>query len=119
VKMVIWKAKAAWLEPRPGGQFRLDVTGNNVGYGEFTVVEPPHRVAFTWGWEGSDEQPPGSSEVEITLTADGNDTVVRLVHRGLAPGHVEFNEMGWDHYLPRLQVAVAAGDPGPDPWASQ
>jgi hypothetical protein len=23
---------------------------------------------------------------------------------------------GWEHYLDRLVVAAADGDPGPDPW---
>jgi hypothetical protein len=26
--------------------------------------------------------------------------------------------IGWEHYLPRLAVAVAGGDPGPDALAS-
>jgi hypothetical protein len=25
---------------------------------------------------------------------------------------------GWAHYLPRLALAAAGHDPGPDPWAA-
>jgi len=79
-------------------------------------VSPPHKVTYTWGWEDDGNPvPPGSSTVEITLTADGDDTIVRLVHRGLPLEAVEPHAAGWRHYLARLATAGAGGDPGPDP----
>jgi len=71
---------------------------------------------FTWGWEDSDEVPPGSTTVEVTLTADGDATIVRLRHSGLEPDEQrEQHRHGWTHFLGRLEVAGAGGDPGPDP----
>jgi len=111
------KGASAKLDPRPGGIYRVDVSGRDIAVGEYVEVDPPRRVVFTWGWEGNEHVPPGSSTVEVTLTADGDGTIVRLVHRGLpegeGPGHAE----GWEHFLPRLEMAAAGGDPGPDPWA--
>ena len=53
--------------------------------------------------------PPGTSTVEITLRADGDATVLRMVHSGfvdadMAASHGE----GWDRFLPRF-VAVDQG----------
>jgi hypothetical protein len=54
--------------------------------------------------------------VEVSLTPDGEGTIVRLAHRRLPGGAAEQHRRGWGHYLARL-AAVAAGDnPGPDPW---
>jgi len=117
-KMIVWKAVEATLDPRPGGVFRIDVTGRDVARGEYIEIDPPRRVVFTFGWEADGSPvPPGSTTVEITLTPDGDGTRVRLVHSGvpdeIRPGSAE----GWDHYLPRLAVAAEGGAPGPDPWA--
>lgn len=111
----------ATLDPQPGGIFRMDVDGKRIARGEYVTVEPPHRVVFTWGWEaGGSPVPPGSSTVEITLTPDGEQTIVRLVHRDLPDREsAESHGAGWDHYLERLEIAGAGGDPGPDPWATR
>jgi uncharacterized protein YndB with AHSA1/START domain len=52
-------------------------------FGEFVEIDPPRRLVFTWGWEGDEEVPPGSSTVEVTLTPDGDATVLHLVHGDL------------------------------------
>ena len=117
-KMVVWKAVEATLDPRPGGIFRIDVTGHDVARGEYVEIDPPRRVVFTFGWEaeGSPE-PPGSTTVEVTLVPDGDGTLLRLVHSGVPDEMRHGSSAGWDHYLRRLGVAAGGGDPGPDPWA--
>lgn len=114
-KMLRWKGVEATLDPVPGGAYRVNVTGTAVAVGEYVSIEPPNRVVFTWGWEGDEHVPPGSSTVEITLTEDGDETVVRLVHSGLPVGAGAAHAEGWDHFLPRLAIAAAGGDPGVDP----
>jgi uncharacterized protein YndB with AHSA1/START domain len=111
-----WKGKSAQLDPRPGGIYRVTI-GQGVAVGEFVELDPPRKVVFTWGWEGNETVPPGSSTVEVTLTPDGDATVLRLVHRDLPEGEGAGHEEGWNHFLPRLATAAAGGDPGPDPWA--
>lgn len=68
---VRWKGKLAELEPRPGGVFRVDFDDKGVAAGRYVEVVPDRRVVFTWGWEGNDLVPPGSSTVEIDLEPDG------------------------------------------------
>jgi uncharacterized protein YndB with AHSA1/START domain len=114
-----WKGLEATLEPEPGGLYRVVVNDRNTVRGRFVEVDPPTRVVFTWGMEGKDAMvAPGSSTVEVTLSADGDGTLVRLVHRGLARAARADHERGWEHFLARLRVAATGGDPGPDPWAS-
>lgn len=118
-KMMRWKGISASLDPRPGGIYRVDINGRDVARGEYLEVAPYSRVVFTWGWEGEGSPlPPGSSTVEVTLIPDGDGTLVRLRHRGLPLDQRDSHAEGWNHYLPRLAIAAAGGDPGPDPWAA-
>ena len=115
--MVRWMGVDADLDARPGGVFRVNVTGQDVARGEYVEVSPNERVVFTWGWEGEGNPVrPGASTVEVTLVPDGSATLVRLRHLGLPGGPADQHADGWDHYLSRLVVAAAAGDAGADPW---
>ena len=104
-----WLAEDATLDPRPGGvchQTHRGEDGNPYAMrGEFVAVEPPRRVVFSWGFEEpSVGVAPGESTVEVTLDADRDGTLLRLVHRDLPEvgGHDE----GWDEMLRRLREAV-------------
>lgn len=120
-KMVRWMGLEASLDARPGGAYRCEVIPGHTAAGEVVAVEPPHRLVFSWGWEpgadGPAAVPPGTSTVEITLEPRDGGTRLSFVHRDF-PGAEEVakHEVGWDHYLERLAVAGAGGDPGPDPW---
>lgn len=90
--------------------------GRAVVEGVYLVVEPPHRIVFTWGWVGNAEVPPGSTTVEVTFTPDGDETIVRLAHRGLpTQSSCDEHAAGWQHYLGRVVIAASGGDPGQDP----
>lgn len=115
--MVRWMGVDADLDARPGGVFRVNVTGQDIARGQYVEVSPSERVVFTWGWEGeANPVRPGSSTVEVTLVPDGSATVVRLRHLGLPGGPTDPHAEGWDHYLGRLVAAAASGDAGADPW---
>jgi uncharacterized protein YndB with AHSA1/START domain len=120
-KAIRWMGQAAWFDPRPGGQYRIQVLPGNTASGEFVELDPPRRLVYTWGWEAGkgSSVPPGTSTVEIELVPDGEGTTLRFSHRDL-PGAaaVESHAHGWDHYLARLAVAARGDDPGPDPWLS-
>lgn len=118
-KMVRWKGTSAELDPRPGGVYRVDVTHQALARGEYLDIDPPKRVVFTWGWEGDEIVPPGSSTVEVTLEPSGDSTLVRLVHSGLPEDKRDLHREGWEHFTARLRIAAPGGDPGPDPLLSQ
>jgi uncharacterized protein YndB with AHSA1/START domain len=114
-RMVRWMGDEAELDARPGGVFHVNVGGAHIARGEYVEVDPPSRVVFTWGWEDQDTAvPPGTSTVEITLTAQGEGTKVVLTHRDLPEDQAGPHGHGWDHYLGRLEIAGAGGDAGPD-----
>jgi uncharacterized protein YndB with AHSA1/START domain len=119
--MVRWMGTSARAEPRPGGIYRVNIDGSHIACGEFVEVSSPERVVFTWGWEAEDTTvPSGTSTVEVTLTPDGDHTIVRLVHRDLpTKDSADSHGVGWEHYLERLEMAAAGGEAGPDSWAEQ
>jgi uncharacterized protein YndB with AHSA1/START domain len=83
-KFLRWMGKALDIDARPGGIFRLDPNGKEIIRGKFLEVDPPYRIVFSWGFEVGDmDVPPGSTIVEITLTPDGDGTILRLTHRDL------------------------------------
>jgi uncharacterized protein YndB with AHSA1/START domain len=115
-KILRWMGTEAQVEPRLDGLYLVNVTGARFARGAFREVVPVHRLAYSFGWDGSDEVPPGSSLVEIDLIEQPDGTLLRLTHTGLpnaeqCASHAE----GWAHYLGRLAVAAAGRDPGPDP----
>ena len=118
-KLVVWKAVRADLDARPGGVFRMDVTGRgDIARGQYLEIDPPRRVVFTWEWEQGAATQPARSVVEVTLSPDGDGTLLRLVHRGVPEEIRRGSAAGWAHYLPRLALAAAGHDPGPDPWTT-
>jgi uncharacterized protein YndB with AHSA1/START domain len=115
-RYVRWQGVRAELDPRPGGVYRVWMDDQTVAVGEYVEVTPPTRVAFTWGWEGSAELPPGSSTVEIDLAPDGDGTTLVLRHSGLPDGaSAAMHEEGWRFFTSRLSIAVVGRDPGPMP----
>jgi uncharacterized protein YndB with AHSA1/START domain len=115
VRWARWQGVAADIEAVPGGQFRMRMANGMVAEGQFVELVPDARVVFTWGWNGHPDLPPGASTVEVELVPDGDGTLVRLTHRGLPPTEVPIHEVGWAHYVPRLETVLEGGDPGPDP----
>jgi uncharacterized protein YndB with AHSA1/START domain len=115
-KMAAWMGVDHKLDPVPGGVYRVDITGREVAVGEFVELDPPRRVVFTWGWEGSTEVPPGATTIEVELTPDATGTTLSFTHRGLPASPSDRHAVGWRHYLGRLRVAASGNDPGDDPW---
>ena len=59
---------------------------------------------------GAPAVPPGSTRVEVTLTPDGDDTILALRHTGLPPAAAAEHGTGWGHFLPLLAAAAGGGD---------
>ena len=117
--MVRWMGTEAVLDPRPGGDYRVNISGQERVSGKVIEIVPDRRLVFTWGWEdGALPVAPGQSTVEITLEPDGEGTLLRLTHRDLPAGMHTFHRLGWDYALPRLAAVAAGRDPGPDPLRS-
>ena len=114
-KIVQWMGSEAVTEMHPGGLYLLKGVGSATARGTFREVVPVHRLAYTFGWEGNDEVPPGSGLIEIDLIEHDGGTLLRMTHSGLpTEEQAAAHATGWAHYLGRLTAAAAGGDPGPD-----
>ena len=114
-KIMQWMGTEAVTEVRPDGLYLIKGIGSKSARGAFREVVPVHRLAYSFGWEGSEEVPPGSSLIEIDLIEQEGGTLLRMTQSGLpnaaqCASHAE----GWAHYLGRLATAAAGHDPGPD-----
>ena len=115
-RILRWMGTEAELDAQPGGLYLVNVTGARFARGAFREVVPVHRLAYSFGWDGSATVPPGSGLVEIDLIEQADGTLVRLTHSGLPDAEqCASHADGWAHYLGRLATAAAGRDPGPDP----
>jgi uncharacterized protein YndB with AHSA1/START domain len=107
-----WWASAAEVEARPGGVFRVTMgDGGPVMLGEYVELQPHARLVFSFGWEHAEMRdlvPPGSTQVEVILTPDGDYTEVLLRHSLLPAAQAAEHAKGWQLFVgERLPKAVA------------
>jgi uncharacterized protein YndB with AHSA1/START domain len=105
-----WETVEARVDLRVGGGVRVVMRDPHKeaeygGGGEYTVVEPPTRLAFTWRW---DDEPQWSTliEIEFVEEADGR-TTVRFSHAGLRDEEMlRSHEDGWSKCFDNLERAL-------------
>ena len=78
--------------------------------GQVTRIEPPHLVAFTWGWHDEEGKRGAESHVMLEVMAlDGGRTHLRLTHTDLADADIQnLHEQGWTSSLRKLERHVCA-----------
>ena len=117
-RILSWMGAEAQMEPHPGGLYLVKGVGGDharAARGAFREVVPVHRLAYSFGWEGREDVPPGSSLIEIDLIERDGGTLLRMTHSGLPDAEqCENHAKGWGHYLGRLATAAAGGHPGAD-----
>jgi uncharacterized protein YndB with AHSA1/START domain len=114
-KIVSWMGTEAEAETHPGGLYLVKGVGGRAARGAFREVVPVHRLAYSFGWDGDGEVPPGSGLVEIDLIERDGGTLLRMAHSGLPDAtQLARHDKGWAYYLGRLAVAAAGQNPGID-----
>jgi uncharacterized protein YndB with AHSA1/START domain len=96
--------KVTLLEPHVGGRYRIDMCAPDGSIipvsGRFEVVDRPHTLRFTWGWDGD---PSKQSVVTLGFAEANGATEFTLRQEGL--GTVENrhqHEYGWNNTLGKL-----------------
>jgi uncharacterized protein YndB with AHSA1/START domain len=118
-KATSWMGRQSWSEPHEGGLYRVEVIPGHIARGEYIELDAPRKLVLSWGWEGENAVPAGSSRLEFTLTPEGDGTRLHFVHSGLPSAESAASHAhGWDHYFERLAIAGSGGDAGEDPWLS-
>lgn len=110
-----WQGTEAEITAEPGRPHRVNIRGDAFAGGKVVEVVPNKRISFTWGFEiPGHPLPAGSTLVAIELTPNSDGTLLRLIQERVPDGF-DAVKQGWEHYLDRLAVVGAGGDPGPDP----
>jgi uncharacterized protein YndB with AHSA1/START domain len=113
--LVRWMGDVARLQAVEGWMFSVDINGVLIR-GHYVRVDRPRLLEIAWGEAGNDAMPPGATNLRVSFEARGGSTRVEIVHSGLVPAEAAKHAIGWPHFVERLGVAAAGGDPGPDPW---
>ena len=80
-KILSWMGTEVETETHPGGLYLVKGVSGRVARGAFREVVPVHRLAYSFGWDGDEEVPPGSGLVEIDLIDRDGDTLLRMPSR--------------------------------------
>ena len=110
-RLAEWWGSDAQVAAEPGGIYRVAMESGPVMVGNFVELDPPHRLVFTFGWDqNAPDEPmaPGSTRVEVTLTPDGDGTVLNLRHFDIPETHAGDHRKGWESILTQLVAASGA-----------
>jgi len=105
-----WFCTIAQVDARKGGRFYFGWDSGFYATGEFTVLDPGKKLAFTW--IGKDE--PGPSRVQVTFQAKNGGTLVTVTHGGVGSGKkwavtVRAIQEGWSEGVENLQSVLETG----------
>jgi uncharacterized protein YndB with AHSA1/START domain len=80
-------------------------------FGKFHEVEPPHRLVYTWAWEGGEFDGLADTLVTVEFRARGAEvTEIVLIHERLGPEAVEAHRSGWIDSLERVALHTTRGE---------
>ena len=106
-----WETPIAQVDARVGGKLRLVMRSPDGeefgGTGEFTEIERPERLVYSWTWDGHGaHQGTNLVEVEFRDAGDGT-TLVVLTNRGLPDEEAKrAHREGWQASLDNLERVV-------------
>jgi uncharacterized protein YndB with AHSA1/START domain len=106
-----WETTEAQVDLRVGGAVRVVMRNphedvEHGGGGEYTEIDPPSRLAFTWTW---DREPTRQTLIEIEFEESDGRTTVSFTHNGLwSEEEVRSHEDGWNGCFDNLERALAA-----------
>ncbi len=105
-----WLCDVSQADARPGGRLYLWWNSGYYASGEFTALEPPRVLEFSW--HGRNE--PGLTQVRVVIKPQGDGSLVSLTHSGMGEGKAwaktskEFKR-SWEQVLENLQSVVETG----------
>ena len=106
-----WETPTAEVDLRVGGRVRIVMRDPGAGEdhgggGEYTVVDPPHRLAFTWQW---DRHASERQLIEIEFVERDGATTVRMTSHGIATEERrDDHREGWALCFDNLDRVLAA-----------
>jgi uncharacterized protein YndB with AHSA1/START domain len=105
-----WETSTAEVDLRVGGRIRIvmrdPVDGTEAGAtGEYRVVEPPHRLVFTWVW---DDEPDRPQLIELELSERDGRTSVAMTNSSIPDDERRASQRrGWNVCYDNLDRLLA------------
>ena len=105
-----WETPEASVDLRVGGELRVVMRNPHEdvrygGGGEYTEVDPPRRLAFTWIWDDYKDR---VQLIEIDFEERDGATTMRFTHSGLWDEEaVASHEGGWGTAFDNLGQVLA------------
>lgn len=98
------------IEPRLGGEVRVDGGPEGSSQGVVTAWQPPHLLSYTWQWTSSQAQE-SVTEVRWELAAHPDGCRLTFTHSRLESGWVSGYGAGWHGFLDVLaEPGLDAGE---------
>ena len=103
---------------RPGGEFRLYIEADDIeSTGRVDACEPPRRLVVITretdeSYRKGQGMPPFDAVTEVTLTADGDQTVLVIEVRGLPLEPIAYYGAGWQIHAENLAAYLAGRQRG-------
>jgi uncharacterized protein YndB with AHSA1/START domain len=100
----------AEVDLRVGGRLRIVMRDPKAGEdhgatGEYTVVDPPRRLAFTWTWDDQDSE---RQLIELEFTERDGATTVRMTSYGISTQErADSHREGWGICFDNLDRVLA------------
>jgi uncharacterized protein YndB with AHSA1/START domain len=104
-----WWGPGSRIEPRVAGAVKICYPGGVIASGEVAEIEPPRRIAFSYGYESGEPIGPGESLVTIELEDAAGGTRLRLTHACPSEAVRDAHDPGWRYQL-AVFAKVAADD---------
>ena len=104
---------ASFLE---GGEFRVHVADAGERTGQVEACEAPQRLLVTTretdeSYRRGQGVPPFDAVWEITLTADGDQTILAIEVKGMPLDKIAFYGAGWQIHAENLAAYLAGREP--------
>jgi uncharacterized protein YndB with AHSA1/START domain len=106
-----WETPEAEVDLRVGGKVRVVMRaadGSEVeAGGEYTLIEPPHRLEMTWAFS---DDPSGTQQlIELAFSESEGSTTVVMVNSGIATDERrDAQDYGWRGCIDELERALAS-----------
>jgi uncharacterized protein YndB with AHSA1/START domain len=116
-RLARWHGQVAG-DLRPGGEFRVYIESDDVeSTGRVEACEPPRRLLVTTretdeSWRKGQGVPPFDETTEVTLTADGDQTILVVEVRGMPLDKIAFYGVGWQIHAENLAAYLAGRERG-------
>lgn len=95
-----------------GGDYKISMEsseGTHSAFGKFKILDPPHKLVYSWQWDNDPTQE--ISEVTVLFTPVSEGTKLTLVHDRLkGPESVRAHADGWVGCVENIMELIKQGE---------